>query len=349
MHRSLHRAGRPRRRPLSAVVCALGVLGLVAVLPPARAAFSAVTTNAGTAFAADHVLPASGLSAAQSCTSPSVIAFRGAATTIGGDSVTLAIPTATVAGDVLIAQLVYAYPAATLTAPAAWTRVRLDTSGVAVSAVFVKTAVAGEPGATFSLPAGTGASLGGGVLAYSGVDSSAPVEAAASRSSYGTTVTTPAVTTTRTGTMLVRLITKANETYVAPTGTTQRWRLGSGGGTTASDEPFAGPGTTPSRSSSSTTGTNSDGIGQTIALRHTPGTPSVVMTWTASPSSWATGYHGDVYVNGSLSYRLTVTPISSTSASGALTNGYTYTFNLMAYQGNWQSAAVSTTLTPNCP
>lgn len=354
MRRITGRARGMRRAPLAALACALTLFAVSAVLPSTSAAFSAATANAANAVSSDQLAPPSGLVASQTCATPAAIAFRAAGTATGMDTLTFPMPAGTARGDVLLVQVAYAYTTATLSAPGGWDLVRRDTSStVVVSALFEKAAGAAEPSATFSFPTGSGVQMAGGVAAYTGVSTTAPVDVSGGVSGYGQLATTPAVTTTTANTMLVRLITNVHEAYPAPAGTTQRWRLAvggwSGGGVTAADEPFAGPGTAAARTSASPSGTSDYGIGQTVALRRGPGTPSAALSWTASPSTWATGYQLERSTGGTVQGTSAVSPVGTTSATdGPLVIGTAYTFRLWAHRGSWTSPAVTATLTPAC-
>ncbi len=352
MTRSRRCARRLPRRALAAVACALALLALTVALPGASARFSSVTGTPANAWAADGVAAPTGLMAAQTCaTTP--IAFRDVATSTGTEVLTLPVPAGTVAGDLLLAQVAHSWTGAPFTVPAGWIHIRTDNSAnTVVSGLYWKKAVTGEPSATFRFPPGSSVAMGGAMAAYTGVDTAAPVDAQTGVVGTGTTATTPAVTTSTTGTLLVRFITNAHESYPAPAGTAQRWRVGtvpSLGGFSAGDEQFAGPGTASSRSSASPSSTSASGVGQTVALRRAPGTPSAALTWTASPSPWATGYRLERSGGGAAPSTRDITPISTTSTTeGPLVNGGTYTFRLWAYRGTWTSAVVTATLTPSC-
>lgn len=350
MDRSYRRA-LPAR--LLAAVAALGLSVAVLALPPVHSAFSATAGSPASSLTADQLSPPSDPSAAQSCSVPPNITFRAATTASGTDSLTLPVPTGTVAGDLLLAQVAHGYTAAARTAPSGWTLVREDSSStVLTSALYVRTAGAGEPGATFSFPAGSGVSMAGGVAAYTGVSTTTPVDASAAAAGYGTTPYTPAVTTTVAHTMVVRFIANSTTSFPEPAGTAQRWRVATSGtnvgGVTASDEPFAGPGTVPQRDSVAQSSTSSHGIGQTVALRRPRGTPSAVLSWTATPSTWATGYRGQRIVGGVVQGSSAI-PIGTTTVTDpGLVNGTTYTYRIWAYRGSWVSPSVTATLTPNC-
>lgn len=349
-HRRVRRAAGGR---LPAVVAALALLVVALAFPPAHSAFSATTGNAGNSLTADRLAPPSGLTAATTCSVP-VIAFRAATTATGTDALLLPVPAGTVAGDVLLAQVAHAYTTASLTAPAGWALVRRDSSSTVItSALYVRTAAAGEPGAAFAFPAGTGVAMAGGVAAYPGAHPTTPVDAHAGVAGHGTTPYTPAVTTTTAGTMVVRFIANSATSFPEPAGTTLRWRFTTSGtdvgGLTASDEPFAGPGTAPRRDSVAQSSTPSYGIGQTVALRRRPGTPSAALSWSPSPSSWATGYRLERSAAGAVQSTRALTPVGTASATeGPLVDGVAYTFRLWAYRGTWVSTAVTATLTPSC-
>ncbi len=346
-HRRVRRAPGAR---LVGLVAVLGLLVAVLALPSAHTAFSAATTNPASALAADGLQPPSGLTATHACSAPPDIAFRAATTAASTGSLTLAAPPGTVAGDLLLAQVSHVHTTAALTAPPSWTLVRRDSGSTALtSALYRRTAVAGEPSATFTFPAGSGVAMIGGVAAYSGVSRTDPVDASAGVSGYGGVAVTPAVTTSTANTVLVRFIANASEVYPAPPGTTQRWQhVSAAGGISAGDEPFAGPGTAASRNSPSPSGTSAYGVGQTVALRRAPGTPSAVLSWTPTPSSWATGYRGERIVGGALQASHPVPFGTTTFTDAGLVNGTTYTYRVWAYRGAWTSDVVSTSLTTSC-
>jgi hypothetical protein len=195
--------------------------------------------------------------------------------------------------------------------------------------------------------------MAGGMAAYSGVDRTAPVNAFGTATGGVATASSPSVTTTAPNTVLVHTFTKRQEDLPAPAGTTQRWRVISGNGTategsTASDESFAGPGSTPVRTTS--TGFTSEWVAHTVALRPIRGTPTANASWTPSTSTWATGYLAQRYVGSTLQLSGPVTPITASSAQdGPLVNGTTYTYRLSTYHGSWTSPPVTVTFRPDCP
>ncbi|SDN32231.1 hypothetical protein SAMN05660642_04575 [Geodermatophilus siccatus] len=347
-----------RRRHLSALVAALALVVAVMALPPASAVFTSTTTNPTSTLSADRLQPPSGLTATQSC-STATIAHVGSSTSTGVGSLVLQAPPGTSPGDLLVAQVSNkGGGTAALTAPAGWTSIRRDTAqrpdGVpqVTSALFWRVAVTGEPSsATFTTTSTV--DMVGGIATYRGVSTVDPVNASGSRTGTGTTATTPSVNTTTAATMLVDFTGKWQDDLPAPAGTQQRWRFTSGAstahfGVSAGDVAFAGTGATPTRNAASSTTYSSEWLAQTIALRPASQQPAAILNWTATPSSWATGYKGE-RVAGGVVYGPTTVPCGTTTASDSgLVNGTTYTYRVWAYRGSWESEVVSTSLTTSC-
>ncbi|PRY49317.1 hypothetical protein LY71_10693 [Geodermatophilus tzadiensis] len=347
------RSRRPRRLPrraLAATAGALALLVLTVVFPGASARFTAVTANPAGVWTTDGVAAPTGFSAATACVTTPIV-FRDVTTATGTEVLTLPVPAGTAAGDLLVVHITHNWTGAPFSTPAGWTHVRTDSSGNAIiSALYWKKA-AGESSATFSFPTGSSVRMGGALAAYTGADTTTPVDAHTGQAGTGTTATTPAVTTATAGTLVLRLISHAAQPSPAPTGTTPRWAVGpvSGlGGYSAGEEQVAGAGPVSSRSSPST-GTSAAWVGQTVALRRAPGTPSASLSWTASPSTWATGYRLERSSGGTVQSTRSITPVETTSATeGPLVNGTAYSFRLWAHRGTWTSSVVTASLTPSC-
>jgi hypothetical protein len=345
----LHRRARrvPRTRP-AGLVAALGLLVAVLALPSAHSAFSAATGTPGNSLRTDWLRPPSGLAVSQTC-SYAPIAVRGALASTSTSPLSLSPPSGTQAGDVLVAQVTW-YGTSTITAPSDWTPVRTDTSGdVVTSAVYWKVATAAEPAASFARPSSSNGDMVGGIVAYSGVSRSAPIAVAGGATGSGETATSPALTTTATGVVALHLLAKGSAQFPTPTGTSGRWTLSSDSeGVTAADEPFAGPGALPSRSSTSP-GSTTAWIAQTVVLRPALQQVGASLSWTPTPSSWADGYRLERSAGGTVQSTRSVTPVGTTTATESpLSNGVTHTFRLWSYRGTWTSTAVGTTLTPAC-
>ncbi|RBY94722.1 hypothetical protein DQ244_05460 [Blastococcus sp. TBT05-19] len=349
------RAQRGSRRGLRAVAAALAALALVlapTALDGTRAAFSATTSNAGDEMATAQLQPPSTLSATQSCASTPTITrrpFRGGA---GTTTVTAAIPTGTTTGDVMLAQIAYPGGPETITAPSGWTLLLTTSSGTRLtSAIYWKAATAAEPSVTFSRPAGSTGDFALGVVTYVGARLSVPT-VHGSGAGTGTTATTPSPSTTGTTTEVTHFLTQRQGLLSVPADTAQVYS-GSTSSTTAAvglvaaAETFPGPGALPTRTATSTT---SDAwVAQTVVLRRVAGTPTAGLAWTASPSSWGSGYQLARQVGGSTQSTGTVAdPATTSTTDGPLVNGTTYTFRLAAYRGSWRSTAVTASLTPDC-
>jgi hypothetical protein len=170
----------------------------------------------------------------------------------------------------------------------------------------------------------------------------------------GTTATTPSLLTPVSTVEVVHLLTKTQEALPVPAGTTvliqgQAGTAPASLGVVAADETFAGPGTIPSRSATSTTALSSEWIAQTLVLGRVQDTPSASLSWTASTSSWADGYVLDRLVGGTVQATQPVSGRATTSATqGPLANGTSYTFRLSTSRGTWRSTPVTATLTPVC-
>ncbi|WP_136697262.1 hypothetical protein [Geodermatophilus dictyosporus] len=347
MRRS-RRVRRLPRRALAAVVGALALLALTVLLPGASARFTSVTGNPAGAWATDGVAPPTGLTVVQTCTR-TPIAFRGAAASTSQSPLALSPPAQTQPGDVLVAQVAY-YGTSTISAPGDWTLLSADTSGTSVtSAVFHKVATGSEAPAVFSRPPSSPGDMVGGIVAYGGVDPSSPVAVTGRTTGTGETVNLPTVTTTVKDTVLVYFLAKSGGLLPTPGALQERWRLSSDSeGATAADESFVGPGTTPSRSSS-TPGSATEYVAHTIALRPTAPQVGASLSWTASPSTWATGYRLERSTAGTAQAPRSITPVGTTSTTeGPLVNGTAYSFRLWAYRGTWTSTVATAPLTPAC-
>lgn len=341
--------------PLAAV---LALLLASASLDATSAAFSAGTSNPGNAWSAGRLAPPTGLTAVQTCSAGSIV-FQNATRAKGSASLSLPTPAGTAAGDLLLAQVTNRGGQAELTAPSGWNLIRRDTSSRAgdgvpqvTSALYWRRAVSPEPtSATFTLAAAV--DMVGGMLGYRGVSTTSPVDASASAAGATPTTTTPTVTTTVANAVLVDFTAKRQEALPAPTGTTERFRYLSDGtgeatqGASAGDVAFTGPGTAPTRSTSPA-GASVEWLAQTVALRPAASTPSAVLSWTPSTSSWATGYVLERSSAGAVLTR-SLTPVTTSGfTEGTLANGTAYTYRLWAYQGTWTSAPVTAGLTTSC-
>ena len=123
-----------------------------------------------------------------------------------GSSVVINKPPGTAAGDLLIAAVATdGNRAATLTAPTGWTAVDVSQQGGAVTfGVWWKQAGASESG-TYTFSWIGGAKAYGMVMRFTGHDPASPINVSATNGATSSAPTAPAVTTTVTDTMILRL------------------------------------------------------------------------------------------------------------------------------------------------
>lgn len=344
--------GRGLRPALLAGAAALGLLLASAGFPGARASFFAITSNSGASLATDQLQPPSSLSVTQSCTSTPAITNRTFTYDIGITSVSASVPSGTTTGDVMLAQIAYPAGAEAITAPSGWTLLMSTSSGTRItSAIYWKAATASEPPVVFSRPAGSTGDFVVVINTYVGARLSAPtVYGGVTGTGPGTA--TPSLTTTGTTTAITHFLTQRQGLFAVPASTSQLYRGSTSSSTTSegltsATETFAGPGAIPIRTSTSST---SDAwVAQSVVLRRVAGTPTANLAWTASTSTWGSGYLLDRQVGGSTLSTKPVPGVSTTSTTdGPLTNGTAYTFRLRTYLGSWRSTPVTAGLTTNC-
>jgi outer membrane protein assembly factor BamB len=162
-------------------------------------------------------------------TAEGAIAFRSAASrNLNGQasSITITKPTGTAKGDVLIAVIAVRPHTVTITAPSGWSLVnRQNNSNGSQNAlaVYYKVAANSEPASyAWSFSSNTGSA--GGILAFSGVDNTSPIDvnAGALTTTSTTSFQAPSVNTTVANTMLVIAHEfSSSERWTAATGTTE--------------------------------------------------------------------------------------------------------------------------------
>jgi hypothetical protein len=160
------------------------------------------------------------------------VAFRAAGTIAETSSTSLVVPypAGVVSGDLLVIQYSAATSAVTTT-PSGWTLLLGPTSGSDGQgdkfSVFYRVAGASEPSSVTIAKTTSGG--GAGIMAaYSGVNTSSPIDASAAANlpSSGSSGTTPSVTTTQTNTMLLRFywVWVSGSPNITPAGTdTERY------------------------------------------------------------------------------------------------------------------------------
>lgn len=279
-------------------------------------------------------------------------------------SLTLPVPAGTASGDVMVAHVVlhtHSFAANPLPAPSGWTRVRADSdNNHVVAAVFWRVATGSEPASfTFTNNSGdTSQQAVGAIMAYRGVNTSAPIDAHAGTPSISGSdaLVAPSVTTTRPNTRLLSFVgVYGNDQGPAtpPPSMNERYEATETAGPVietlaeAADERLAAPGATGTRTTS-VPGTETS-VTQSIALRPDTGEANADLAWTPSTSTPVDGYLVQRWIGGTLDNSATVTPGSASSfTDGPLTSGTTYTYRVIATAGSWQSTPAVTTFTATC-
>lgn len=334
------------------VVLTLAALGTTST--PTLAGWGDTATVSGTAIGTATLAAPTALSVSQACVAKPTPVRRSsgvssASTTSPTGSLTISRPSGAAVGDVLIAGIVWQgdYSGATPTAPADWVLIRATTTSASIAAFsYYRVVGASEPGSyTWS---GRAASVTGGMVAYSGVDTTNPINVSSGQSdSVPGSAIAPGVTTTRANAMLVGVFgSAAGGTTTPPNGMTSLWTGASSGGTGATiqvstmggEESWSTPGTTGTRVAS-TNGAQS--VGQLIAVQP-PAYPRATATWTPSTSSYATG---QTYTRSPGGIVDTLGANVSTRTTPDLTSGTGYTITVRSTYQSWISAAASASFT----
>jgi hypothetical protein len=206
-----------------------------------------------------------------------------------GTTASLAIPkpVGAVAGDFLLAQ-VTVRDNPTITPPAGWTFVHADTKNPNLKqAIYWR--VAGPELGPYTWTFSSTQFASGGIIAYTGVDASNPIDDSSGNTGNSTTLTALAVTTSVSDAMVVGFFGIARSTTLTPgAGLTFRYTVDSGGmgGATAhtmsmaADFTQATPGSTGNKTA--TAGQAADWVAQLVALRPAIRTTSTTVTCPAS-------------------------------------------------------------------
>jgi hypothetical protein len=203
------------------------------------------------------------------------ITFKSASSAGNMGATTLVInpPAGVVAGDFLIAG-VTVRDNPVITPPSGWTQVRKDPllATTITQAIYYKFAGSSEP-ANYTWTFSTSQKASGGIIAYTGVDDSIPIDASSGATGSGMSMTAPGVTTTVADAMVVGFFGIARSTGItAPTGMTERYQAQAGGGAAtekttskAADVTQATPGPTGNKTATAAQG--ADWVAQLVALR----------------------------------------------------------------------------------
>lgn len=200
----------------------------------------------------------------------------------GSTSLSIAMPTGVVQGDVMVMAVTARGTQATITPPTGWTSLQkhATTGTIITQQMFWKQAGAGEAG-PYVWTLSTSGKASGVILAYTNTAPSSPIDVSGGQanSTASATITAPTVTTTVANDMLVGFFGEANSaTYTATTMTTlQASSFSTGGtattrtGTAGADQLLGAAGATGTKTA--TTGTTSSvNIGQVVAIKPNPAT-----------------------------------------------------------------------------
>jgi Bacterial Ig domain/Calcineurin-like phosphoesterase len=181
-------------------------------------------------------------------TPPPGVTFRSASSAQNPTATTLTInrPAQTVAGDVMLAGLgIRGAPA--VTPPAGWTLIRRDQAGTyTTQALYYRVVTPSEP-ASYTWTFSTSVPAAGGISAYQGVNTAAPVNASAGAGQNSTTlsIVAPSVTTTVAAAQVVGFFSiGGNNSITPPAGLTERSEASSTAGSnhvTAETSDFTQP------------------------------------------------------------------------------------------------------------
>jgi hypothetical protein len=210
----------------------------------------------------------------------------------GTTSLSVNKPTGVAQGDVMLATLT-ATGTGSITAPSGWTAITNATQGTALrQATYYKVAGASE-GSSYSWGLGTSRSTSAGIVAYRGVNQTAPVDASATATATSGNAVGPSVTTSAASDQVVASASFATATTVtADASTTERYDVSSGSTTTeAADFAQANAGATTAKTAKPAA-SSSGWIAATVALRDASQATLSVAT-TAAPSISADLNSGD--------------------------------------------------------
>jgi hypothetical protein len=160
-----------------------------------------------------------------------------------GGTLDLPVPAGVVAGDLLIAQVAYNAPNTGSITPvdAGWNLIDLlkhPTLDI-MQGLYWREATGSEPAQySFTLTSGAANTAAGAIAAYSGVDTTSPIDAALGQTNgNSTSIDAPSITTTQVGTTLIGFFAVRDDgSMTSPGGMTERWDITSGTAGTAADE-----------------------------------------------------------------------------------------------------------------
>lgn len=211
------------------------------------------------------------------------VSASSAANTSGSSSLVISRPAGVASGQVLVATITAAGTGA-ITAPTGWSVVH-DVTTTLRQTSYSHVAGASEPTSwTWSL--GSARLASGGIIAYSGVDTTVPIDASATNSGTTGNATIPSVTTNAAGDTVVASVgytgTWLSNSIVPGASTTERYDVSDAGTESeAADFTQASVGATPTKTAAAAT----SGAWITEAIALDPATSATLsLSTTASPS-----------------------------------------------------------------
>lgn len=313
----------------------------------AAGAFSAASAQGGSRWTTDSLDAVGSFSAARPCAAMAPTFVAAASGTTGSTTLTIARPSGAVAGDVLVAVVVSSDNSDRPTTPSGWTLLRQAVGSTTASAMFARVLAAGDAATTsFSFGGFDTSDTGVGVIAaYRGALAPAPWEAHDVASGSSTTLTAPTVTALTAPTRLVTAygVQSFTSSISAPAGTQLRSTTSSLDRVALFDRALTAPG-----ASGTTTSTVSPAAyhhGYTVALTADPTVkdPSVTLTWTEAPDTYADGYALDRTGTSPAAWLITpratvtYTDVSLPASSAA-------SYDLAAAAGSWRSTSMTATV-----
>jgi hypothetical protein len=181
-------------------------------------------------------------------------AIQTASTSALSAQLAIGVPTGVQPNDLLIAEIaVRGGSALVITAPAGWTLVRRDNSSSAVAQAIYEHPVPGSPAepASYTWSFSNANDAAGGILAYAGASSAAPVDVSNGQGNASSiSITAPSITVpaSHASDLMVGIFSIANSSSVSlPAGMVSRWSFhaaGGGVGVAASDQQLGAAGAT---------------------------------------------------------------------------------------------------------
>jgi MSHA biogenesis protein MshQ len=267
-----------------------------------------------------------------SCAFAQTVSFRSSSqASIQSGNLSIAQPSGTSSGDVMVATIAVRPSSITVTAPSGWTLVRQVVNGSTISLqTYYKVATSSEPSSytwTMSTAGFVGAS--GGIVSLIGADTSNPVDAESGQANASSTSqAAPSVTTTQSNSMLVTAHAIASSvTWAAPAGMTEAADTASitpqnSGGVSMEMNYLAVASVSTTGTKTATAASNADvGAGQSIVIKPLGGLTCYTDSFgtNGTPSTdWSVGNVGGTFGNPTVvNHRLRLTDASSTASTYA--------------------------------